>query len=467
MLLLGLSATMLIPVGIALYYNEPDVTGFSISAAITLIFSLFMIRTKTKIRKLRLKSSIGLVVLSWVLFSLFGALPFRLCDVLSITDSVFETMSGFTTTGATVILDIESLNRSILFWRSFTQWLGGMGIIVLSLAIMPLLGASGTVLYRAEVPGPSSDKLMPRLQATAKILWVVYCAFTAGMAILLKIFGMEWYDAVCHAMTTLSTGGFSTKNASIAAFQNPGIEWIVIVFMFIGGANYSLHYGLFVSGNIKGFLKNREFVFYCLVIVLASLGISSKLGLFSETEAHIRQAMFQAVSFITTTGFVNHNYELWMPFAQYILFLLMFVGGCGGSTGGGIKVIRVYVTIKVALTQIAQVIHPYGVYFIKVGKTTIKEELIGKVIGFIILYINLLGLASLILTFFGHDFITAFSAVAACLGNIGPGFGEVGAVDNYFMINDAAKWVLVFCMLAGRLELFTVLVMFSRGFWKK
>ncbi|MFC1585591.1 TrkH family potassium uptake protein [Fibrobacterota bacterium] len=458
---------MMIPVVIAWYYQESEMMGFSTSLIISLLCGLLMARTKVGNKKLRLKSSIVLVVFSWLLFSLFGGLPFYFCGILSVTDSVFETMSGFTTTGATVIIDIEVLSRSVLFWRSFTQWLGGMGIIVLSLAIMPLLGASGMVLYRSEVPGPSSDKLMPRLQATAKILWMVYVVFTFGLAILLKIFGMGWFDAVCHSLTTLSTGGFSTKNASIAAFNSAGIEWIIIAFMFIGGANYSLHYGLFVSGNVKGFLKNREFVVYGFFIFLFTLGISFDLGLFSNTELHIRKAMFQVVSFITTTGYVTYDYELWGPFAQYILFLLMFVGGCGGSTGGGIKVIRVYVTVKVAVIQIAQVLHPHAVYFIKVGKTTIKEELIGRVMGFVVLYIILLGAASLILTFFGHDFITAFSAVAACLGNIGPGFGEVGAVDNYFMIHDTAKWVLIFCMLAGRLELFTVMVFFSRAFWQK
>lgn len=325
---------MVLPAVMAWYYGESEFKGFCFAIVITLLAGFLLARVKTRNRKLRLKGSIILVVFIWLLYSLFGALPFYFCGVLSVTDSIFETMSGFTTTGATVILDIESISKSILFWRSFTQWLGGMGIIVLSLAIMPLLGASGAVLYRAEVPGPSSDKLMPRLQATAKILWMVYFLFTVGLAILLRVFGMDWYDAVCHSLTTLSTGGFSTRGNSIAAFQSPSIEWVIIIFMFIGGANYSLHYGLFVSGNVKGFLKNREFVLYSLLILLVTMAVSFDLGLFSDTEVHLRKAMFQTVSFITTTGFVTHDYELWGPFAQYILFLLMFVGGCGGSTGG-------------------------------------------------------------------------------------------------------------------------------------
>ncbi len=458
---------MVVPVLVALYYKEPDYVPFLISAGVTLVASLFMISRKVKNQKLRLKSSILMVGMCWVLYSLFGALPYTIGGVLSFTDSVFETMSGFTTTGATVLLDVEATSRTMLYWRSFTQWMGGMGIIVLSLAIMPLLGTSGSVLYRAEVPGPSSDKLMPRLQATAKILWLVYIVFTGILAILLRVFGMDWYDAINHAMTTLSTGGFSTKNASIAAFPSPAIQWSIIAFMFIGGANYSLHYRLFISGNVKAFAKNREFIFYLLLVLLASFGVAWELGLLDSIEQHWRDAFFQVVSILTTTGYVNTDYELWGQFGQYILFLLMFVGGCGGSTGGGVKVIRVYVTVKIALNQILQALHPNAVTHLKVGNTTISEDMVGRVMGFIIMYIWLLGLASLLLTFFGHDFITAFSAVASCLGNIGPGFGQVGAVDNYFMIHDAAKWILTFCMLAGRLELFTILVLFSRGFWKR
>ncbi|MBF0432637.1 MAG: TrkH family potassium uptake protein [Fibrobacteria bacterium] len=469
--LMGLAVAMLVPTGMAWYFGEVEITGFIFSTLITLVTGFIMFRVKPFHKKLRLKSSILIVAFGWMAFSLFGSLPYYFCNVLSITDSVFETMSGFTTTGATVILNIEEdLSKSLLFWRSFTQWMGGMGIIVLSLAIMPLLGAGGAVLYRAEVPGPSSDKIMPRLQATAKILWVVYVAFTVVLAILLKLFDMSWFDAINHAMTTLSTGGFSTRNASVAAFNSPAIEWSIIVFMFIGGANYSLHYKLFVHGHVRAFRKNREFLFYTLIILLATVGISFEMGFFHNTDSALdllRDAMFQVVSIVTTTGYITSDYELWGQFSQYIIFLLMFVGGCGGSTGGGIKVIRVYISIKIALLQIAQMLHPNAVYFIKVGKTTVSEEMVGRVMGFIILYIWILGIASLLLTFFGHDFVTSISAVASCLGNIGPGFGEVGAVDNYYMVHESAKWVLTFCMLAGRLELFTILVLFSGGFWKR
>ncbi len=466
LLLMALGLTMLLPAGVALWYGErTDAAGFGVSIVITLFTSLIMTTRKINSDKLRIKSSISIVVFCWLFFSFFGAAPFYFCDVLGFTDSIFETMSGFTTTGATVLLDIEELGKGILLWRSMTQWLGGMGIIVLSLAIMPLLGSVGAVLYRAEVPGPSADKLFPRLQATAKILWTVYVFFTLALIILLKIFGMDWFDAVCHAFTTLSTGGFSTRNASVAAFQSARIEWTIILFMFIGGANFSLHYRLFASGNLRGYFKNREFVFYLIVIGAAVAGICWEHGFL--TELNIRRAFFQVMSILTTTGFVSDDFELWGPFAQFILFLLMFVGGCGGSTGGGVKVIRVLVMIKVALSQIAQVLHPQAVVFIKIGKTTIKEEIIGRVMGFIILYMMVLGLASAFLAFTGHDIITSFTAVASCLGNIGPGFGDVGAVDNYFTIHTASKWVLIFCMLAGRLELFTVLVLFSRGFWRK
>ncbi len=465
--MLILAISLAIPTAIAWNYQEPDVLGFGISLLICAAVGFGLSRINPKNPKMRLKSSIAIVVLSWLFFSLFGALPYYLSGYLSITDAVFETTSGFTTTGATIFLDIEELSKSILFWRSLTQWLGGMGIIVLSLAIMPLLGASGAVLYRAEVPGPSTDKLMPRLQATAKILWVVYVLFTLAEAILLKIFGMDWFDAFCHAFTTLSTGGFSTKNASIAAYDNHIIEWIVILFMFIGGANFSLHYGLFVSGRIRGFFKNREFVFYSLIIGFCSLTISYQLGWWPDSLDSLRLGIFQVVSLVTTTGYATANYELWGAYSQALLFLLLFVGGCGGSTGGGVKVIRIYVAVKFAMAQIAQVLHPNAIYFIKVGKTTIQETMIARVMGFIILYILMLGTCGLLLAMLGHDHLTSFSSVATCLGNVGPGFGEVGPADNFFKIHDAGKWILIFCMIAGRLELFTVLVLFSKEFWRK
>jgi trk system potassium uptake protein TrkH len=466
-LVAGLGGTMLAPTLVAWYYEDASLEGFIVSTLIAIACGLVLSQIRPAQSKLNLKSSIGVVVGSWIAFSLFGALPYWFSANLSFTDAAFETMSGFTTTGASIANNIEGLGPAILFWRSMTQWLGGMGIIVLSLAIMPLLGASGTVLYRAEVPGPSSDKLMPRLQATAKILWVVYVVFTITSAIFLRLAGMSWFDAVCHSFTTISTGGFSTQGSSIAAYSSPLIEWGLIVFMFIGGANFSLHYRLFQSRSFKGYFKNREFLFYILLILGASLAISTQIGIWEDPHHSIRTALFQVISIVTTTGYATANYEAWAPFAQYIVFLLLFVGGCGGSTSGGIKLIRIFVVGKIAIKQILQVLHPQGVYTVKIGKTSIPEDFIGSIMGFVILYMILIAVASLALSFFGHDLLTALTAVVTCLGNVGPGFGDVGPIENFSTIADPAKWILFFCMLAGRLEIFTILVLFTREYWRK
>ncbi len=468
-LLVGLSLTMVVPLILSWFYQEyTEMFVFGSLSLIAFAIGMTFSFLRSKNPKLHIRNGLVIVVGCWSVFSLWGALPYYFLNLLDFTDAFFESTSGFTTTGATVFKDIESLSHGILFWRALTQWLGGMGMIVLTVAIIPLLGVNSLLLYRAEAPGGSSDRLKPRLQATSEILWITYFLLTISCIFLYHIFGMNWFDSICHGLTTLSTGGFSTLNYSLGGFQSARIEWVAIVFMLMGSISFSLHYRLFAQRQIKQFFKNQEFTFYILIIICAFVMIFLNLSV-QETSSHelIRSSLFQVVSLISTTGYVTENFELWPYFSQCILLGLFFIGGCGGSTAGGIKVIRIYILIKVAANQVVQVLHVQRIYSLKVGKITVKEEMIGKTVGFFILYLLLFLFASLMLTVFGYDLVTAFSAVATSLGNVGPGFGEVGVLDNFSGIQSCAKWVLIFCMIAGRLELFTILVLFSRFFWKR
>ena len=472
-LLVILGGVLLIPFSISAYLHEVSRLPFLISIGICLCTGLaahFCTRGENGIG---IKESFAIVTFGWLILTFFGALPFYISGKMGalsmgLTDCYFEVMSGFSTTGASILSNVESLPRGLLFWRSLTHWIGGMGIIVLTLAILPLIGAGGTWLFKAESPGSTiSDKVTPRIKDTAKVLWVVYVLITGLEVILLKIGGMSLFDSFCHTFGTVGTGGFSTHNTSIAGF-NVFIQIVIIVFMFISGANFALHLQA-LKGKPGGYLKNREFFFYCIIFLSFSICIAIDLVLRSGYPAGraLLNSVFQVVSIGTTTGFANDDFEQWSSFSRYLLFLLMFIGACGGSTGGGMKVMRIILLFKYALVRMRNLIHPQGVLRVWIRDVPVKEHVLDAVCGFFVLYILTFAIAAFILSFLGIDFQTALSASAACLGKIGPGLGAVGPMDNYGFLPAAAKWVLVLCMLVGRLEIYTVLLLFVPETWKR
>ncbi|MFQ6674696.1 MAG: TrkH family potassium uptake protein, partial [Fidelibacterota bacterium] len=462
-----------------LYYGENDLEAILISSAITLTIGLpvwFFTRGHVK---LSIKDGFAIVTLAWVAISAFGALPLLLSGTIpNITDAFFESMSGVTTTGATIIGNpitlpnlpngVESLPHGILYWRSFIQWIGGMGIIVFSISILPLLGIGGVQLFKAEVPGPVADRIRPRVRETAKILWLVYFGISLAEVVLLYLGGLSLFDAVCHTFTTMATGGFSTKNASIGHFTSPYVHYIIVVFMFLAGVNFSLHWKA-LTGNIRGYFRDGEFRFYggLILVFTAIITINnvSLEGFFSHNL--FRDSLFQVVSILTTTGFGTADYLLWGSFAQITMLLLMFFGGSAGSTGGGMKIARVMVVIKYSISETKRLLHPTAVIPLRIGRRLIPGDVVSNTLGFVLFYVSIFVTVSLILTALGLDVVSAFGATAAALGNIGPGLGSVGPAANYAHLPDLAKWLLAFCMLLGRLEIFTVMVLFSRSFWRR
>jgi trk system potassium uptake protein TrkH len=410
----------------------------------------------------------AIVAAGWLSIGFFGALPFYLDGAFaSFTDAFFESVSGFTTTGSTVLTDIESVSRSLLLWRSLIQWLGGMGIIVLSLAILPFLGVGGMQLFKAEVPSPVPDKLSPRLSDTAKILWYVYTLITILEVILLYAGGMSFYDALCHGFTTMPTGGFSPKNASIAHYNSAYFDWVIIFFMILAGINFSLHFQL-LRGKPLIFWKDSEARFFLSLILLLILVVTVNVqDMYESLLEAVRYASFQVVAILTTTGYATFDYELWPGLSQVILFLCMFVGGSAGSTGGGMKCARIMACFKYCYRELFTLIHPRSVSKIRANSSVIPENVMRSIMGFLALYVALFIVASLLLAGLGLDMVSAFAASAACVGNIGPGFGSVGPVDNFAHIPAAGKWILSFCMLLGRLEIYTVIILFVPEFWKR
>jgi len=416
------------------------------------------------------------VSLSWVSASIFGALPMYFVTDLSYTDCFFEAMSGFTTTGASILNDIESLPHGILFWRSFTHWLGGMGIIVFTVMVMPLSGRSGTLLFAAEAPGPVGDKITPRISETAKILYGVYALISLVEFLFLWVGPMDWFDAACHTFGTMATGGFSTKNASIAHYDSAYVDWVITFFMAVAGTNFSLHYfGL--HGKVMRYLRNREWQFWmsimlgALAFMLADLFLSSFYN--SETSAilrlkaePLRQTAFQVVSIITTTGFVTADFEQWSYYAQFILFGLMFVGGMAGSTGGGIKAIRILLFTKMAVIELRRMIHPRAYLPIKLRNQFVDDDAVRNTTTFLLFFMVIFVGFTFFLTGFGHDLVTSATAAISMLCNIGPGLADVGPTDNFSFFSDIEKWAMAFVMMLGRLEVLTVVVLFNRHFWR-
>ncbi|MBU7007124.1 TrkH family potassium uptake protein [Phosphitispora fastidiosa] len=459
---------MLAPVHISLINREPYVPVWIGIAAATTVLGLVLFLAVRVRETIGYREGFAMVTFAWVAATLFGALPFWMTGAIpGFADAFFESMSGFSTTGASILTDIESLPRSLLFWRSLTHWLGGMGIMVLFVALLSQLGAGGMQVFRAEAPGPITEKIKPRISETAKILWLTYVILTLAETLLLRIAGLDWFDSLTHTFGTMATGGFSTKNLSVGAFQNPAVEWIIIVFMFAAGTNFALYYTAVKKKSLKNFWHNEEFKLYTSItlgaILIIWLILAAEHGFFKAA----RLASFQVVSIITTTGYATDDYVLWPSMATGVLFLLMFVGGSAGSTGGGMKVSRYLVLLKHSGLQLKKFFHPRAVFSLKVGGKSYPEDIIISIFQFFFFYIFMVITGTVIMTGFGLEIKSAVSAVLATLGNIGPGFGAVGPMENYAFLPDAAKYLLSFFMLVGRLEIFTVLVLLLPSFWRK
>jgi trk system potassium uptake protein len=474
---LGLS--LLLPMLVALIYDEASWNSFMITAFGAMAFGALLFFVFKPDKELRMREAFLIVTLTWLLGSLIGAIPFTLSGTLSsYTDAVFETMSGLSTTGATILggvtsdgvlnPNIEEIDKSLLFWRSLSHWLGGMGIIVLTLALLPLLGIGGMQLFQAEYSGSTSDKLTPRIQETALLLWSVYIGMTILQFLLLWAHpSMDWFEAINHAFSTLATGGFSTKNASIAAFDSVYIDVVIMLFMFLAGINFAMHYRLF-TGDSRSFFSNREIRFYTILTLFFIAAISLSLLITDRYEIGeaLRYGSFQVLSIITTTGFGTDNYAVWMPLSSFLLFLLFFTGGCAGSTGGGLKMIRLMIIIKNVGREFKQIIHPQAVLPVRIGNRVIDSPILKTVLGFFVVYFLIFAAGALFMSLLGYDLISSMGASIASLGNIGPGWGDFGPNDNYAHVPYVGKWVLSILMMIGRLELFTVLVIFTPWFWK-
>ncbi|MBN2165361.1 MAG: TrkH family potassium uptake protein [Marinilabiliaceae bacterium] len=461
---------MLLTSLVSLIYNENDLVAFLISALICIItggsIALFTGNAKRQLGK---REGYIMVTMIWVVFSFFGLLPFLISGAIpSFTDAFFETMSGFTTTGSSILNNIEELPHGILFWRSIIQWLGGMGIIVLSLAILPILGVGGMQLFEAEVPGITADKLHPRITDTAKRLWLIYVSFTAIEAVLLIFGGMSFFDAVCHSFTTMATGGYSTKQASVAHWDSPYIHYVITLFMFIAGMNFTLSYAIF-KGKFERLKDNDELRFYSLVVLIFTVIISVALY-FTEigysVERSFRDALFQVVSIVTTTGYATADYMAWVPSLSVLIFLLMFFGGSAGSTGGGIKMVRIQLLMKNSRNELKRLIHPNAVIPVRFNGRAVPQSILYNVLAFVVIYLMIVGVSMIVMSMMGFDLQTSLGAVATSIGNIGPGLNELGPAYSFSEIPALGKWFLSLLMLIGRLELFTVIVLFSSHFWK-
>lgn len=466
------SITLLPPVLIDLFYDEGAAHAFFYSYLALLAFGfLLFLPVRNKGDDLRLRDGFIVVVLFWLVLGVAGALPLYLFEPLHIgvVDALFESISGLTTTGATVLVGLDHMPHSILFYRQELQWLGGMGIIVLAVAVMPMLGIGGMQLYKAEAPGPVKDsKLTPRIAETAKALWYIYLGLTIACALAYWVAGMGLFDAVAHSFSTVAIGGFSTHDASIGYFDSRAIEMVAIVFMFLGAVNFALHFSAVRSRNPLVYFRDAEFRLYAILIVLIS--IICAYVLYHQSPLHdldhaVREALFQTVSIATTSGFVTAEYASWPVFIPVLLLFSSFIGGCAGSTGGGMKVIRILLLIKQGQRELMRLIHPNAQVTVKVGNQPVKNSIIDAVWGFFAAYVALFALMMLILMFNGLDQVTAFSAVAATINNLGPGLGEVSA--NYAGLSDFNKILLCFAMLLGRLEIFTLLVLLMPAFWRK
>lgn len=518
-----MAVVLLVPLGLAVGEDLASPAGRAFSGVVSLSITFTIIASLSvgtalewANRRARydqgVREGFAIVTLSWVILTAVGAVPFAAWFLAqgdgftpgrlggAITNACFEAMSGFTTTGATILTDVESLPHSLVFWRALTHWLGGMGIVTLALVIFPAMGVGGYQMFRGEMPGPSADRLRPRLSETATILWGVYALLTLVETVLLALGGMNVFDALCHAFATMATGGFSTRNASVGAWNSAYLEWVITLFMFLAGMNFVLHYRVLFHRDWRALRENREFHFYLGAVVMAILACTALL-LFSgladgeslragfqdsprtttEFSAHVereaakigdpfgalRYGAFQVVSIITTTGFCTADFDLWPRAAGLLLVVLMFWGGCAGSTSGGIKAIRVLVTLKASWRELKKVVRPRLVTPLKVRRAPLQEPMVANIVAFFVLFVGLFVVGSMLMTLFVPDLVTAVTSVTACIGNVGPGLAGVGPTQNYAWIPDPGKWVLIVCMLLGRLEIYTVLVVLRPSFWRR
>ncbi len=473
---------MMIAALVSSIYKDGVTTEILLAAIVSMMVGLIsMFFTRDHKKEVKPKEGYMIVTFGWLVMSVSGVLPYLFSGAIpDLTNAFFETISGYTTTGASILDNIEVLPKGILFWRSLTHWIGGMGIIVLAIAILPLLGIGGMQLFAAEAPGPSADKLHPRITDTAKRLWYIYVGYTAAQTLLLKLAGMNFFDALNHAMATLSTGGFSTKNASLAFWNDqPLIQYIVILFMFLAGSNFVLSYFAF-KGKVQRILKDEEFKFYVgfiaaftliaalIIFFQAQPSISDRLPMVAgEGESAFRHALFQVLAVVTTTGFVTADFTGWTPFLTIFFFGLMFLGGSAGSTAGGIKVMRHLLIIKNGLLEFKRTLHANAIIPVRYNNKTVPEHIVYNIIGFFVLYMLLFIIGALVLGFLGLDFMSAIGGAATSLGNVGPGLGSLNPLSNFNELPAIGKWWCGFLMLLGRLELFTVLILFSPYFWKK
>ena len=487
----ALGVSLLAPAGVALAYGEGSWWAFGATAAGAVAVGAALWGALRPAAEIRVREGFAVVALAWIVLSLVGALPWVLAGLLGYTDAVFETMSGLTTTGATVLGGagtpaIEAVPNGFLLWRSLTHWLGGMGVVVLAIAVLPMLGVGGMQLFRAEVPGPSADKLTPRVAETAKRLWAIYVGLTlAQVALLLP--AMSPFDAVNHAFATLATGGFSTENGSVGQYGSAYVDGVLTAFMLLAGANFALHYRL-LHRDVRGVWRSEELRVYLAIAAGATALLTLALWepaaalLPGEADAEgaageplrygslaeaFRYGAFQAASILTTTGFGTADYELWPPLATAVVFGLFFVGGMAGSTAGGVKVLRVLLILKNAFRETRQLVHPQAVLPVRLDHRVVPENVLRNVLGFIVLYVGLIGVGTLAMAFLGLDLLSAFSATFSSVGNVGPAFGTLGPSETYAHLPAAGKWVLALLMMAGRLEIFTVLLLFTPGFWRR
>ena len=457
-LLLALSGAMLLPALWALIAGTGDFGSIALSAVITAVFGLILRAFFSYRGDISLIESFILVTLAWLAAAVFGAFPYYIYGVFdSYLYSFFESISGFTTTGATLIENIESMPPGILLWRSLTQWLGGMGIIVLFVALLPRLGAKGMNLFRAEMPGVFTDRVVPRIADMAKKLWIIYMSLTLLLLILLMVFGSSFFHALNHALTTMPTGGFSTFNDSIAGFGKPAIEIVISIFMLLAGINFALYYQLYRK-DYQGFYKNPELKFYLIIVVIAVILVSINISSYYGLGENLRTSAFQVIAIITTTGYATANFDIWPSFSRLLLLIFMFFGASGGSTAGGMKQVRIILLVKFAFREVNKLIHPSAVSKIKLGSRPVSEEIMRNVLAFSVLYIGFFVAGSLALTAMGLDITTASSAVAATIGNVGPGLGLVGPENTFAAIPPLGLAILCFMMILGRLEIYTVII---------
>ncbi|MDC1197784.1 TrkH family potassium uptake protein [Algibacter sp.] len=482
LLLLFNGGFMLLSALVSLIYKDGVTFQIFLAGIITLLVGVVsMVFTRRHKKEINKREGYIVVSFGWVIMSLSGTLPYVLTESIpSFTNAFFETMSGYTTTGASILNDIEAVPKGILFWRSLTHWIGGMGIIVLAIAILPLLGIGGMQLFAAEAPGPSADKLHPRITDTAKRLWLIYFGYTAAETLLLSVAGMSFFDAINHSLCTLSTGGFSTKNASIAYWNGqPLIQYIIILFMFLAGTNFVLSYFAF-KGRIQKVIHDEEFKLYfkfiAIFTIIAAVIIYFRADIskssivhpmvWGEAESAFRHGLFQVLSVITTTGFVTADYTLWTPFLVVLFFGLMFLGGSAGSTSGGVKVVRHLILIKNSFLEFKRTLHPNAIIPVRYNNKAINRFIVFNVLAFFILYMLSFIIGALVFSMFEIDFKSAIGLSASTLGNVGPALGDFGPVNNYAALPPLAQWWACFLMLIGRLELFTVLILFTPFFWR-